>query len=89
MFDVNGKDNSTYNVDNFEFIKKTSPIVGGLIEKEYNRQKTTWSSSLPKTTAQRRFSRRAAVVSRGNTRRAILMCVPPVIRAVTMAEQSL
>ena len=39
MFDVNGKDNSTYNVDNFEFIKKTSPIVGGLIEKEYNRQK--------------------------------------------------
>ena len=31
MFDVNGKDNSTYNVDNFEFIKKTSPIVGGLI----------------------------------------------------------
>ena len=39
MFDVNGKDNSTYNVDNFEFIKKTSPIVGGLIEKEYNCQK--------------------------------------------------
>ncbi len=39
MFDVNGKDNSTYNVDNFEFIKKTSPVVGGLIEKEYNRQK--------------------------------------------------
>ena len=39
MFDINGKDNNTYNVDNFEFIKKTSPIVGGLIEKEYNRQK--------------------------------------------------
>ena len=39
MFDVNGKDNNTYNVDNFEFIKKTSPVVGGLIEKEYNRQK--------------------------------------------------
>lgn len=39
MFDVNGKDNSTYNVDNFEFIKKTSPIVGGFIEQEYNRQK--------------------------------------------------
>ncbi len=39
MFDVNGKDNSTYNVDNFEFIKKASPVVGGLIEKEYNRQK--------------------------------------------------
>jgi glycine hydroxymethyltransferase len=39
MFNKEGKDNSTYNVDNFEFIKKTSPIVGGLIEKEYNRQK--------------------------------------------------
>ena len=32
-------DNSTYNKDNFEFIKKNSPIVGELIEKEYNRQK--------------------------------------------------
>ncbi len=39
MFDAKGNDNNTYNVDNFEFIKKTSPIVGGLIEKEYNRQK--------------------------------------------------
>ncbi len=39
MFDASGRDNSTYNVDNFEFIKKTSPIVGGFIEKEYNRQK--------------------------------------------------
>ena len=39
MFDAKGNDNSTYNVDNFEFIKKTSPIVGGFIEKEYNRQK--------------------------------------------------
>ena len=39
MFDRNGNDNSTYNVDNIEFIKKTSPVVGGLIEKEYNRQK--------------------------------------------------
>ncbi len=39
MFDREGKDNSNYNVDNFEFIKKTSPIVGGFIEKEYNRQK--------------------------------------------------
>lgn len=39
MFDVNGKDNSTYNVDNIAIIKKTSPVVGGLIEKEYNRQK--------------------------------------------------
>ena len=39
MFDMNGNDNSTYNVDNFEFIKKTSPVVGGFIEKEYNRQK--------------------------------------------------
>ncbi len=39
MFDAKGNDNNTYNVDNFEFIKKTSPIVGGLIEKEYSRQK--------------------------------------------------
>ncbi len=39
MFDAKGNDNNTYNVDNFEFIKKTSPIVGGFIEKEYNRQK--------------------------------------------------
>ncbi|MBR3756436.1 MAG: serine hydroxymethyltransferase [Firmicutes bacterium] len=39
MFDKKGYDNSTYNVENFEFIKKTSPIVGDLIEKEYNRQK--------------------------------------------------
>ena len=34
MFDASGRDNNTYNVDNFEFIKKTSPVVGGFIEKE-------------------------------------------------------
>ncbi len=39
MFDVKGNDNSTYNVDNIELIKKASPVVGGLIEKEYLRQK--------------------------------------------------
>ncbi|MDO5303391.1 MAG: serine hydroxymethyltransferase [Clostridia bacterium] len=39
MFNKDATDNSTYNVDNFEFIKKTSPKVGELIEKEYNRQK--------------------------------------------------
>lgn len=39
MFSKDGKDDSRYNVENFEFIKKTSPVVGGLIEKEYNRQK--------------------------------------------------
>ncbi|TDP52407.1 serine hydroxymethyltransferase [Aminicella lysinilytica] len=39
MFNKDGKDDSTYNVDNYEFIKKTSPTVGALIEKEYNRQK--------------------------------------------------
>ncbi len=39
MFDKKGFDNSNYNVENFEFIKKTSPVVGDLIEKEYNRQK--------------------------------------------------
>ncbi len=39
MFNKEGKDDSTYNVDNIEFIKKTSPVVGELIEKEYLRQK--------------------------------------------------
>ena len=39
MFDASGRDNNAYNVDNFEFIKKTSPVVGGFIEKEYYRQK--------------------------------------------------
>lgn len=39
MFDKIGRDDSMYNVENFELIKKTSPIVGDLIEKEYNRQK--------------------------------------------------
>ena len=38
MFDKNGKDSNTYNVDNFEFVKKTSPTVGALIEGEYRRQ---------------------------------------------------
>ena len=39
MFYKQGKDDNEYNVNNFEFIKKYSPTVGGLIEKEYNRQK--------------------------------------------------
>ena len=39
MFGRDGADNSAYNKENFEFIKKTSPVVGELIEKEYNRQK--------------------------------------------------
>ena len=39
MFDIKGNDNSTYNIENIEFIKKASPTVGGFIEKEYNRQK--------------------------------------------------
>lgn len=39
MFNRDGKDDSGYNVDNFEFIKKTSSKVGEFIEKEYNRQK--------------------------------------------------
>ena len=30
MFNRDGKDDSGYNVDNFEFIKKTSPKVGEL-----------------------------------------------------------
>lgn len=39
MFNKDATDNSTYNVENYEFIKEASPIVGELIEKEYNRQK--------------------------------------------------
>lgn len=39
MFNKDATDNSTYNVENYQFIKKTSPRVGELIEKEYNRQK--------------------------------------------------
>ena len=39
MFEKLGKDNDDYNVKNIEFIKKTSPKIGELIEKEYNRQK--------------------------------------------------
>lgn len=39
MFDINGKDNSTYNIENIELIKKASPKVGEFIEKEYYRQK--------------------------------------------------
>lgn len=39
MFNKDATDNSTYNVENYKFIKQASPIVGELIEKEYNRQK--------------------------------------------------
>ena len=39
MFDINGKDDSRYNVDNIALIKAASPKVGALIEAEYNRQK--------------------------------------------------
>ena len=28
MFDINGKDNSSYNIDNIALIKKASPKVG-------------------------------------------------------------
>ena len=39
MFDRNGKDGSEYNVKNIEFISKSSPAVGEMIRKEYERQK--------------------------------------------------
>lgn len=39
MFDIKGNDQSTYNIENIARIKETSPMVGGLIEKEYERQK--------------------------------------------------
>jgi glycine hydroxymethyltransferase len=38
MLDKVGNDNSSYNRDNIETIKSTSPTVGALIEKEYLRQ---------------------------------------------------
>ncbi len=39
MFNKNGKDDSEYNIKNIEFIRQKSKTVGGLIEKEYLRQK--------------------------------------------------
>ncbi|MBO4235067.1 MAG: serine hydroxymethyltransferase, partial [Firmicutes bacterium] len=39
MFYKNEKDDSNYNIDNINFIKEKSPVVGGWIEKEYLRQK--------------------------------------------------
>lgn len=39
MFDRNGYDNSEYNVKNIEFISESSPAVGEMIRKEYERQK--------------------------------------------------
>ena len=39
MFNKGNTDNSNYNVENFEFIKKTSPKVGELIEKEYKKDR--------------------------------------------------
>ena len=39
MFNRESVDNNTYNVDNYEFIKKYSPKVGAWIEQEYLRQK--------------------------------------------------
>lgn len=39
MFNKDATNNSTYNVENYKFIKQASPVVGELIEKEYNRQK--------------------------------------------------
>ena len=39
MFYKNERDDSNYNIDNINFIKETSPVVAGWIEKEYLRQK--------------------------------------------------
>ena len=39
MFNKNGKDDSEYNIKNIEFIRQKSKTVGGVIEKEYLRQK--------------------------------------------------
>ncbi|MBQ6582412.1 MAG: serine hydroxymethyltransferase [Mogibacterium sp.] len=39
MFDRSGKDSSNYNLDNIAEIRKVSPTVADLVEKEYYRQK--------------------------------------------------
>lgn len=39
MINKNGEDNNRYNQNNIEFIKEYSPIIGNLIEGEYDRQK--------------------------------------------------
>lgn len=39
MFTRDGKDTSDYNVKNYEFISRSSPKVGELVKKEYERQK--------------------------------------------------
>jgi len=39
MFDKFGNDSNRYNIDNFEFIAKTSPKVAELIKGEYERQR--------------------------------------------------
>ena len=87
MFDVNGKDKLHYNVDNFEFIKKTSPIVGGLIEKNITVKKQCGAF------ASENYCSEAVLAACGklslvSTRRAILMG-EPVIRAVTTEERNL
>ena len=38
MFNREGKDDNSYNVNNYQFVKEYSPVVGGLIEAEYKRQ---------------------------------------------------
>ena len=83
MFNKDATDNSTYNVENFEFIKKTSPVVGELIEKEYNRQK----NNIELIASENYCSEEAAF--RGNMQRVILMCVLPAIPADITAVPSL
>ena len=89
MFDVNGKDNSTYNIENIEWIKKTSPTVGEMIEKNTIARRTMWSLSLLKTTAQRQYWQPAAAVCPGNMQKVTLTFVLPAIQAVITGEQSL
>ena len=51
MFDKFGNDSSRYNIDNFEFIAKTSPKVAELM----SAKETTLSSSHQKTTVLKQF----------------------------------
>ena len=83
MFDIKGNDDSRYNVDNIEFIKKASPIVGGLIEKEYNRQKNN-----VELIASENIVSEAVLAAMGMLK-GILMFVPQETLAVITEERNL
>ena len=70
MFNREGRDDNKYNIENIEFISKTSPKVADLIEKEYNRQKNNIELI---ASVLRRFWLHVDVVCPGSMRKGILM----------------